>query len=390
MDLIRPAYGHRSLAEVVPGALATLGLPAVTGPDSADPLGLAGRLPGVRRVAVLLVDGLGYQQLPLAAPVAPVLADVLAGRLAELQELTSAFPSTTPTGLATLGTGAPPGAHGLLGFTVRVPGTTRVLNHIDWVGDPDPLRWQPLPTQLELAAAAGATVSVVARGEYAGSGLTRSAWRGGRYRPAADADSLAAEILAGLSGDLPPVLVCGYYPDLDQAGHQYGVDSPAWRAAAAGVDRLLDRLVDGLPPDAALLVTADHGQLDVPAGCRFDIATDPRLQAGVAVIAGEPRVRYLHAAPGAAADVIDTWRGVLGEAAWVASQAEAVAGGWFGQVTDAHLPRIGDVVVACRDRYAVLATGTEPEQIGQLVAFHGSGTAAELRVPLLVVRGAGG
>lgn len=381
MDQIRPAYGSGSLAEVLPGALAALGVPG-----AADPLGLATRLAGVRRVAVLLVDGLGYELLPLAAPVAPAVADVLAGRLGELRALTATFPSTTPTSLASLGTGAAPGAHGLLGFTVNLPGTTRVLNHVDWSGDPDPLLWQPLPTQLGYAATAGAAVTVVARGEFAGSGLTRSAWRGAAYRPADDPAALAGQMLAALTGGDPPVLVYGYHPDLDRTGHQYGVDSAQWRAAAAVVDGLLSRLVDGLPADAALLVTADHGQLDVPPGYRFDLDADPRLRAGVAVVAGEPRVRYLHTVPGAAGDVIATWRAVLGDAAWVAGRDEVVAAGWFGPVPAGHLPRIGDVVVACRDRYAVLATATEPDTVAQLVAFHGSWTAAEMLVPLLLVR----
>jgi hypothetical protein len=64
----------------------------------------------------------------------------------------------------------------------------------------------------------------------------------------------------------------------------------------------------------------------------------------------------------------------------------AVAAGWFGPVPDRHLRRIGDVVVACRDRYAVLATGMEPTTVGRLVAYHGSYTAAEMLVPLLVIR----
>jgi Type I phosphodiesterase / nucleotide pyrophosphatase len=229
----------------------------------------------------------------------------------------------------------------------------------------------------------------VARGEYAGSGLTRGAWGDGGYRAADDLDTLATELLAALTTPEPPVLVYGYHPDLDRRGHEYGVGSAPWRAAAAGVDRLISRLVDGLPPDAALVVIADHGQLDVPAGHRFDLGTDPRLRAGLAVVAGEVRVRHLHTVPGAAGDVIAAWRGVLGDAAWVVGREEAVAGGWFGPVSDAHLPRVGDVVVVCRGRYAVLATGHEPERVARLVAFHGSWTADEMLVPLLVVRPTG-
>ncbi|HEY8472786.1 MAG TPA: alkaline phosphatase family protein [Natronosporangium sp.] len=382
--LVRPAYGDGSLADLLPSLLAVLGMAGAT-----DRLGLAGRLAGVRRIAVLLVDGLGHQLLPVAGPVAPVLADLTAGRLGALRPITTGFPSTTPTSLTSLGTGAPPGVHGLLGFRVSVPGTGRVLNHIEWTTDPDPRWWQPLPTQLALGAAAGISVTVVSRSEFVGSGLTESAWRGAAYRPADDLDALADRMLAALTTADPPALVYGYHRDVDRAGHRHGVDSPAWRAAVAGVDQLLDRLIAGLPADAALVVTADHGQLNVPEDARFDLDTDPRLSSGVDIVAGEPRVRYLHTVPGAVDDVIDTWREVLGEAAWVARREEVIAAGWFGPVSEAHLARIGDVVVVCRDRYVVLASVHEPPQASELVAYHGSWTAAEMLVPLIIVRGSG-
>jgi hypothetical protein len=194
-------------------------------------------------------------------------------------------------------------------------------------------------------------------------------------------------MLAALAAGPGPTLVSGYHPDLDRHGHLTGVDSVPWRVAAAEVDRLLARLVDGLPPDAALLVTADHGQLDVPAGHRVDLDTDPNLRAGVAVVAGEPRVRYLHVTPGARDDVVAAWSAVLGPAARVRTREEVVAAGWFGPVSEEHLLRIGDVVVVCNATYAVTASRSEPPTVSRLVAYHGADTAAEMTIPLLVVRG---
>ena len=377
MSPVRPLYGSASLADVMPSVLSVLGVPGAP-----DTLGL--ELAGVRHVAVLLVDGLGWHQLPLASAVAPTLAELAAGRLGSARAMTSGFPSTTPTSIVTLGTGAPPGAHGVLGFTVNVPGTERVLNHIHWQTEPDPRQWQPLPTAFDRAAAAGRVGVVVSQPEFAGSGLTVSAYHGAEYRGATLVDDVAAEMLAALR-TWP--LVYGYHADLDRMGHLFGVGSEPWHRAAAEVDRLLTRLVDGLAPDAALIVTADHGQLDVPAADRFDVDADPRLRAGVRVVAGEPRVRYVHTLPGARDDVLAAWRGVLGDAAWVVSREEAVAEGWFGPVPEAHLARVGDVVVACHDRYAVLATRSEPSIVASLVAYHGSYTEVEMRIPLLVVRG---
>jgi hypothetical protein len=174
---------------------------------------------------------------------------------------------------------------------------------------------------------------------------------------------------------------------VDRTGHLFGVDSVPWRTAVADVDRLLTIVLDGLPPDAALLVTADHGQLDVPPDGRYDIDTDAELRAGVAVVAGEPRVRYLHTLPGATADVVAAWRATLGDAAWVAVRDEAVAAGWFGPMPEDHLRRVGDVVVACRDRTVVVASRTEKAIASRLVAYHGSFTALEMAIPLLVAHG---
>ncbi|MBQ1027816.1 alkaline phosphatase family protein [Micromonospora sp. C95] len=380
LEIVAPGYGGGSLADVLPSALAVLGVPGAV-----DPLGLAAELSGVRRIAVLLVDGLGWYQIPTAAPYAPTLTGLTA---ASGRPLTCGFPSTTPTSLVTLGSGVAPGAHGVLGFTVRVPGTERVLNHIEWRdGDPDPLRWQPVPTQLERARAAGVAVTVVSRPEFGGTGLTLAANRGGDYRGAAGVDAVATTTLAALTAGPGPTLVSAYHPDVDRHGHLSGVDSLPWRVAVTELDGLLARLVDGLPPDAALLVTADHGQLDIPAADRFDLDTDPRLTDGVRVVAGEPRVRYLHVAPGATADVVAAWSAVLGTAARVLTREEAVASGRFGPVATGHLDRIGDVVVICNDTYAVLASRSEPPMVSSLVAFHGADTAAEMTIPLLVVRG---
>ncbi len=375
--------GQRSvptLSDVLPSALAVLGMR-----DAPDPVGLRSTLDGIRRIAVLLVDGLGYHLLPLTRPAAPVLADIVDGRLATLRELSSGFPSTTPTSLVCLGTGVASGAHGVLGFNLNVPGTDRVLNHIEWTDDPDPQTWQPVPTLFTRAVAAGIRVVVVSRPQYEGSGLTTAAYRGARYVGAGDVDALVSHMLGELRA--ADGLVYGYHPTLDAAAHASGIGSTQWMAAASAVDRLVGRLIEGLPADAALLVTADHGGIDVPLDRRIDMDADRRLSAGVRVVAGEPRVRYLHTERGAEADVLASWRSVLGAAAHVVSRNEAVAEGWFGPMPAAHLARIGDVVAVCRDRYVVLASAHEPEAVGKLVAFHGSTTPAETAIPLIVHSG---
>ena len=380
-DLAVPPYGATTLADVLPGAAGALGVPITRDDLPADPLDLTAALGGARRVMVLLIDGLGSDLLRTHADLAPTLAALAR----PVGDLSAPCPSTTPVSLATLGTGLPPGSHGILGFVTDIPGTDRTLNHVQWADDPDPDAWQPRRTVFEQAAAAGVAATAVGPYAYAGSGLTRAVYRGAAYTGAVSHGDLCALALRSLSAT-PHALVYGYIPELDLTGHVRGLDSPSWRAQLTLVDRVVEQLVAGLPDDAALLVTADHGMLDVPAATRLDLDAEPALSEGVRVLAGEPRARYVHAVPGAAEDVLARWRELVGDRAWVASREEAVGSGVFGPVDDALAARIGDVVALARGSWALVTPDREPGP-SRLAAYHGSLTATELTIPLLCARG---
>ena len=381
-DLHRPRYGEATLADVLPGAASALGVPVHRDGLPPDPLGLTAALAGATKLAVLLVDGLGADLLRAHQNLAPTLADIAR----PVGDLSAPCPSTTPVSLATLGTGLPPGSHGILGFVTDIPGEDRTLNHVQWADDPDPDVWQARRTVFEQAEAAGVSATAVGPYVYAGSGLTRAVYRGATYTGAVSNGDLCALSLEALAAT-PQALVYGYVPELDLTGHVRGVDSPSWRAQLALVDALVQQLLTGLPDDAALLITADHGMLDVPAGTRFDLDAEPDLAEGVRVLAGEPRARYVHAEPGAEDDVLARWHELLGDRAWVASRDDAIASGVFGPVDRALAARIGDVVALARGSWALVTPENEPGP-SRLAAYHGSLTATELAIPLLLARGA--
>ncbi len=350
-----------------------------------DALGVTEWAGDVRRVVVVLVDGMGWHLLSELAADAPLLASVLSGGTGRLDELTCTFPSTTPTSLASLCTGVTPGQHGILGFTVKLPDTDRVLSHIFWRDNPAPAQWQPVPTWFERLRQAGVGARAVLHEAFVGSGLTEAAYRGAQLVVAKPDDDYAQLVVDQLRA--APGLIYAYTAALDTAAHAFGIGSAEWHAAGAYVDALLTRLVEALPPDAAVLITADHGGLNVPKRGRIDLDADARLSAGVRVVAGEPRVRYLHTEPGATCDVIAAWSELLSGRAEVRSRDDAVAAGLFGPVRPAHLPRIGDVVVTCTGDTAILASAHEPPQVAQLIGFHGAATPAEMAIPLITFRG---
>ena len=270
-----------------------------------------------------------------------------------------------------------------MGFTVNVPGTDWVLNHIFWRDDPPAAQWQPVPTWFQRLRQAGfdarAVLPVLHRQRADRIGLPRGAVLPTNHDDYADSVIQQVRTATGL--------VYAYTLALDTVAHLFGVGSAEWHAAAAYVDALLTRLVDALPPDAAMMVTADHGGLNVAADARIDLDADPRLSAGVRVVAGETGVRYLHTDPGAAPDVVAAWTELLDGRAEISSRENTVAVGFFGPVRPEHLARFGDVVVICRDGTAVLAGRREPPEVAQLVGMHGGATPVEIAIPLITFRG---
>jgi hypothetical protein len=365
-----PRYGEETLADLACSVLASLGVPG-----EPNPL----RLGPASRVCLLVIDGLGWNLLrehPAAAPFLSELA--VTGRA-----LAAGFPATTVTSLGSLGTGRPPGQHGMLGYQVAVPGEGRLLNALQWDDRVDARKWQPGSTVFERAAAAGVSAYRVANRSLRHTGLSEAIMRGARYRPADTLGALVAAAAAALSGPAP-ALAMVYHGELDSTGHTWGCSSDAWRYHVEHVDKLAEQLAGALPRDSTLHVTADHGMIDVAAADRIDADAERPLREGVALLGGEPRARHVYAVPGAAADVLAAWREVLGGRAWVASRDEAIADGWFGPVQEWLAARIGDVVAAPAGPCAVVATRAEPRE-SALVGMHGSLTPSDQLEPLLTL-----
>jgi hypothetical protein len=371
-----PLYGSGSLADLVPSMLASIGTPTFVN---------VLELPPAEAVCVLLVDGLGAELVRAHATDAPVLfAALAAGR-----DLTAGFPSTTAVSIASIGTGLPPGSHGILGYQVAIPGTGRLMNSLRWDAEVDPLAWQPTATAFERAVAAGTSVVEVAKREFDGGGLDRAALRGGAFHGADTFGEVGAGVIGQLTAALAtrrPAFVYAYVADLDWTGHGHGVGSLAWRLQLQLVDRLVEQIAERVPPGSRLYVTADHGMVDVAPDRRVDVEFEPALREGVELMGGEARARYLYVRDGAIDDVLANWRACLGADAVVCTRDEAIDAGWFGAVVDSYRPRIGDVVVAAIGDIAVVDSRRHPGE-ARLIGHHGSVTRAEQLVPLVAFGG---
>ncbi|MGH3787576.1 MAG: alkaline phosphatase family protein [Pseudonocardiaceae bacterium] len=377
-----PGNGSATLAEVVPSLLAGLGVAGFSNRLGFNP---------TRAVCLLLVDGLGWHALRDHPTDAPFLTS-LAG---SSQPVTAGFPATTASSVAAIGTGLPTGQHGIVGYTFATPEGV-LINALSWAthvnGDkvdllnqfvPEDI--QPRPTALERAAAAGVRVTLAVPHVHRGTGLDRAVLRGADFQGVHALGDLAGNALAAISGR-EQALCYSYHGDLDLLGHVYGVGSLPWRLQLAHVDRLAAAIADGLLPDAQLVVIADHGMVTVPEHGKLDFDTEPGLQAGVRLLGGDSRARYVYTEPGATEDVLATWRGLIGDRAWIRTRDETIAAGWFGPVVEHQIrERIGDVVVAARTDFAIVQSRAAPKTAG-LIGHHGSLTADEQLVPFLIFK----
>jgi predicted AlkP superfamily pyrophosphatase or phosphodiesterase len=289
--------------------------------------------------------------------------------------ISTVAPSTTATALTSITTGLAPGDHGVVGYRVAVDDS--VLNILRWsTRDGDARRSVPPGDFQPEAPFDGQCPPVVTRAEFIGSGFTLAHLAGTRIVPYRVVSTLVTEVSQlTRSGE---AFVYAYYEGIDKVAHEYGL-AEHYDAELAAVDRLVGDLLAVLPPRAALIVTSDHGQVDV--GDRV-IRPARQVLDHVRLQSGEGRFRWLHARSGQVQALRDAAEEHHGDVAWVRTKDEIIEEGWFGPTMSAAAgSRLGDVALVAREPVSF----DDPEDTGpfQLIGRHGSLTSAEMLVPLL-------
>ena len=169
----------------------------------------------------------------------------------------------------------------MVGFTSRIPGTDRLLDALRWDADVDPRTWQAHETIFGRAMRDGVLATVVSRNSFNGSGLTVASQRGAEYVGADTIDERVRGV--SVASSVRTSLTYVYDGVLDGTGHRKGCTSWAWVQQLSVVDSFAQRIRDGMPDTAALVITADHGMVDVGPESRIDVDDEPGTPCGGAV-----------------------------------------------------------------------------------------------------------
>ena len=321
------------------------------------------------QVVLLVLDGLGWTQLQARPSVAPTLSAMTGG------PITSVAPTTTSAALTSISVGCPPGEHGIVGYKISLP-DQGVLNVLRWRLSEDGAAADPMVVQ-RLTPFGGRSVPVVTKSFFAGTGFTTAHLRGARLVGWSQPSAIAPEVKRLLNAG--EEIVYAYYDGVDHAAHAHGLGE-LYDAELAWTDRIVADIIAGLPPGAALVVTADHGQVHVGDNVR---ELHPEVLDACSHRSGESRFLWLHAR-GDADELLSAARDLYRDVAWVLSRSEVIGAGWLGAVTPEIEHRLGEVAIVAHATFGFIDRAEPHEAL--LVGRHGSLTADEMYVPFVMQR----
>ncbi len=365
-----PQKASPSLADVLPSCLASLG---VAGYENRL------QLRAVRSSIVVIVDGLGALNIGAAK----AHARFLAPKLTKATTISTVFPSTTASALPSFTTGVSPGEHGLLGYRVRVPESGELVNQLtglDSIAAKE--SWLGAVPLYAHAREQGIRPVVVSKARFTTSSLTKIIHVGADVVGAASIGERCTAALDAVKRG--PSLVVLYISELDEIAHAQGVGSHAWASKLEEVDAELARLAGLLAKDVSLIVTADHGIIDIAQHSHVLYGGDDSTMAHVAAVGGEPRCLQLYLTPGIPVkDVVEEWTKLLGDVAYVVTRQEMMESGWLGSVMPANQNRLGDIFVLARKDVVFFDVHDPTNKARKMIGHHGGISPAEMRIPLL-------
>lgn len=385
-DGVRPDYAGGGILNLVASLVQARGGPAEHPP--LDLLSGAG-LEGVTNLVLLVIDGLGDTWLRRHAP---------GGLLARhrLGSITSVFPSTTASAITTYLTGDAPLRHGLTGWhtwmgelgcvMTVLPGTPRYGGVSYRAAGLDPAR---LFGHRALFDRIATPSWVLAPSQIAGSDFNLAHRGRAEVLGYADLPDLVRKTARLLRRGRGPAYVYCYWPELDSIGHRQGMEGPAAIQHLGVLEQALDELLGRIAgTDTLILVSADHGQLDLRPGDRIDLADHPGLARTLALpLCGEGRAAFAYLRSGQGSAFLDYCAGPLAGLVSVVPSRVLLESGYFGTgpVHPRFAERIGD--------YCLLPTGARVirqwlpfERPHELIGQHGGLSDPEMRVPLCLLR----
>jgi Type I phosphodiesterase / nucleotide pyrophosphatase len=277
-DVVYPCYESYCLSKLPSAVLALLGIPQ---PDHAlftlvqDTMAHR-QFP--RKVVLILIDGFGWHQWLRYAERYDFFNRVTSRGI--VAPITTVFPSTTAAALTTIHSGLTPQEHGLPEWWVYFDELDTIAASLPFTplgarGRDKLLEAGVKPSILfrgrtvyQSLAKAGVPSFTFIRDAYAHSAYSSVVHKGSVTVPFITSSDMLVNLRRKIAEVSGPAYFFVYWDAVDAIAHTYGPHTEQYHAELAGFSYLLQReLIENIPGYAAadilLLVTADHGHINV-------------------------------------------------------------------------------------------------------------------------------
>lgn len=331
-------------------------------------------LPKTSSAIVLMIDGLGFVNVQQHA------RGFLFSRMTASDFATCGFPSTTASSITSFATASSASAHGLFGYSIFNRSTgenVNLLSGLDKFSILDYLKIEPI------SSGSKAKVHAVTLQDYEDSGFTRATMKGAKHHFVAQI-SERLDVARNIVATEPGSLVYVYLPELDKQAHRSGVNSAAWGELLDHVDECVQMLVAKLPSDAGLLVTADHGVVDIDFSRHVFLDDLADFGDELLSVCGDPRATFVYLAESADPEGIqEELAEKLSGIAALVTPAELVDLGYWQPSLLEEDDLLPDFVIVATSDVAIFHRKFSSATSQRMVGHHGAVSEAESKVPLL-------
>lgn len=327
----------------------------------------------VSSAIVVMIDGLGYENLRQHV-------GFMRKHLGEKDFAHCGFPSTTTSSIASFSTGVDASEHGLFGYSIfnrSSEETVNLLSGLDKYSILEYARVEPISAQSKLR------VHAVTLDDYADTGFTVATMAGAEHHFAQGVHE-RLEIARSIANSQPGSLVYVYIPELDKEAHRSGVGGSNWAQLLGEIDHALQMTVSKLDDANGLLVTSDHGIVDVSSSRHIFLDDCAGLSDSLISVCGDPRAPYIYLQDSGELNAVKARLAeFLRDQAFVVEPRELVTQGYWSESLLEEDDLVPDLVLVAIEDAAIFHRQFSKATSMKMVGHHGSISETETKVPIL-------
>ncbi|KKC44637.1 MULTISPECIES: alkaline phosphatase family protein [Acinetobacter] len=345
-------------------------------------------LPQSKHYVLCLIDGLAYQSFLEHKTSTSFLSTCN-----KVSSLRSGFPSTTASCLTSLATGLDAIEHGIVGAAFQH--NERYFSSLRWcylTSNESKHKENIIPSITipygiwDCLKEHNINVNAIIPIDISTSVFTSKVFSAAKiygYKDFSEVTSIVEEVVKREERSFTYI----YFGNLDLIGHIFGVDSQKWKDEYLYLDSCIKKIHRSLIEKSTLLVTADHGMVNMNKNNMIDFNAIPALTEQTNLICGDIRARHIYLKPAFRDNIlIDNWNEHLGNNFLILKKEEAIKTGLFGvNRNEENEGRIGDLIVISKGQYGLIDSSSIFDQYqSSWIGHHGANSEKEQLIPLLI------